>query len=395
MPNYNSRIRKAEELMQAFAERTGLGTSATPVRYLWTDAFALGNCLSLAREGNDGYLELAGRLVDQVHETLGHHREDDPRKGRLSCPYQTADADHPTRCGLRIGKPLPERGPEEAFDERLEWERDGQYFHYLSKWMHALDMLARETRKPEYAVWACDLAATAAEAFVYQDTNGRPRMHWKMSIDLSRPLVPMMGQHDPLDGLITTLQVQHTASVMTESESSPGPEWERLNKGVRIYSEMLQGLELTTTDVLGLGGLLMDATRLGRLMLQGTSSAEQLLLDVLRAAQVGLDHWAERSSMERPPEQRLAFRELGLVIGLQGIKRIGPEIFRNDSAFRQFSDIRNLFETLDRHHSKGEAILSFWLEPQHRQNSTWRQLQDINEVMLATALAPQGVLLWS
>jgi hypothetical protein len=42
-------------------------------------------------------------------------------------------AAHPTRGGLRIGKKLPERRPGEAFQERLEWERDGQYFHYLTK----------------------------------------------------------------------------------------------------------------------------------------------------------------------------------------------------------------------------------------------------------------------
>lgn len=36
-------------------------------------------------------------------------------------------------------------------------------------------------------------------------------MYWKMSIDLSSPLVPSMGQHDPLDGLITYLQLQATA----------------------------------------------------------------------------------------------------------------------------------------------------------------------------------------
>ena len=28
-------------------------------------------------------------------------------------------------------------------------------------------------------------------------------MYWKLSIDLSRPLVASMGQHDPLDGLVT------------------------------------------------------------------------------------------------------------------------------------------------------------------------------------------------
>ena len=32
-----------------------------------------------------------------------------------------------------------------------------------------------------------------------------------MSIDLSRPLVPSMGQHDPLDGLITYSQLQSHA----------------------------------------------------------------------------------------------------------------------------------------------------------------------------------------
>jgi hypothetical protein len=34
---------------------------------------------------------------------------------------------------LRIGKQLAERRPGERFDERLEWERDGQYFHYLTR----------------------------------------------------------------------------------------------------------------------------------------------------------------------------------------------------------------------------------------------------------------------
>jgi len=33
-------------------------------------------------------------------------------------------------------------------------------------------------------------------------------MHWKMSIDLSYVLVPSMGQHDPLDGLVTYCELQ-------------------------------------------------------------------------------------------------------------------------------------------------------------------------------------------
>ncbi len=33
-------------------------------------------------------------------------------------------------------------------------------------------------------------------------------MYWKMSIDLKRPLIPSMGQHDPLDGYITYNEIQ-------------------------------------------------------------------------------------------------------------------------------------------------------------------------------------------
>lgn len=40
---------------------------------------------------------------------------------------------HPTMGGLRIGKTLAERGPSEVFDENREWDRDGQYYHYLTK----------------------------------------------------------------------------------------------------------------------------------------------------------------------------------------------------------------------------------------------------------------------
>jgi hypothetical protein len=37
-----------------------------------------------------------------------------------------------------------------------------------------------------------------------------------MSIDLSRPLVDSRGQHDPLDGLVTCLELRHVAKVVGE-----------------------------------------------------------------------------------------------------------------------------------------------------------------------------------
>jgi hypothetical protein len=39
-----------------------------------------------------------------------------------------------------------------------------------------------------------------------------------------------------------------------------------------------------------------------------------------------------------------------------------------------------------------DEIELFWLIPEHRQTSTWGEHADINDVMLATSLAPDGFL---
>ena len=94
----------ARELMEEFAAATGLVGSAPRRRYLWTDAFAVCNFLGLHREAGDGrWLDLALRLVDQVHKILGRHRDDDARTGWI-CGLEGDEAElHPTIGGLRIG----------------------------------------------------------------------------------------------------------------------------------------------------------------------------------------------------------------------------------------------------------------------------------------------------
>ena len=120
--------------MTRFARRTH------STRYLWTDAFAVCNYLAL------GEIEQAVSLVHEVHHTLGRHRLDDSRSGWLSGLADGFGDSRPTAGGLRIGKELPERPAGVPIDDQLEWERDGQYFHYLTKWMHALDRVAHATR---------------------------------------------------------------------------------------------------------------------------------------------------------------------------------------------------------------------------------------------------------
>jgi hypothetical protein len=44
------------------------------------------------------------------------------------------------------------------------------------------------------------------------------------------------------------------------------------------------------------------------------------------------------------------------------------------------------------HAALGPAIVSFWLAGEHRQARTWPEHRDINDVMLATSLIPDGFL---
>jgi hypothetical protein len=61
-------------LMDVFAERTGLTSSAPPRRYLWTDAFAVCSAALHHATGNGAGSGLPG-LVDGA-PVLGGHRPD-------------------------------------------------------------------------------------------------------------------------------------------------------------------------------------------------------------------------------------------------------------------------------------------------------------------------------
>lgn len=384
------RTEEAIVFMENFAERTGLTSERSPQRYLWTDAFAVCNFLGLAHvTGEERYTELALQLVDQVHHTLGQHRVDDQRSGWISGLSEHEGELHPTRGGLRIGKKLPERDPDESFDEQLEWDRDGQYFHYLTKWMHALDQITRATRQPHFNVWARELAETSFNAFTYATITGRPRrMHWKMNIDLTRTLVPSMGQHDPLDGYITYVQLLSTASKLPESVGGPN-----LTNEISQFAAMTEEGEWVTADPLGIGGLLIDAYRLDWLLRQGTVSDTHLLETLLSASLVGLQYYAHSSDLRLPAEHRLAFREFGLVIGLHAAERMWQAA--DSTAKHSFAnaEVRIRLQALKQFAPMRDEIESFWLDPNHQRAGTWTEHRDINEMMLVTSLAPNGFLI--
>ena len=64
----------------------------------------------------------------------------------------------------------------EPFDERLEWDRDGQYFHYLTKWMHALCQAAFFVG--DAPRWAVELGRVAFDGICPQVRIWRGR--WRL-----------------------------------------------------------------------------------------------------------------------------------------------------------------------------------------------------------------------
>ena len=378
-----------EKIMTEFAGMTGLSPAGgAPRRYLWTDAFAVCNFLGLYQEtGEKEFKDLALQLVDQVHRVLGRHRHDDHRTGWI-CGLDEEDGRlHPTKGGLRIGKQLNERSPSDPFNERLEWDRDGQYYHYLTKWMHALNRVTKVTGDFTYNRWAIELAKAAHSKFVYtMSSNGQKRMYWKMSIDLSYPLVLSMGLHDPLDGLITYSQLQAIAA------DDPKQLTEHLRAEILDMADMCEGRNWATDDPLGIGGLLSDAFRVAQLMMRGYFAQTGLLSDLLNSSLVDLRAFAKEDSLKLPADYRLAFRELGLSIGLGVVERLQKLAERNEHMFGKEHDLKVQMKALKQYEALEEVINSFWLQPENQEAESWITHQDINIVMLATSLSPDGYL---
>ena len=376
----------AARLMSEFAARTGLVRAIEhPRRYLWTDAFAVCNFLELsARTSDQEYRDYAILLIDQVHHVLGRYREDDARSGWISGFDEEKGHRHPTAGGLRIGKALRERGDAEPFDERLEWDRDGQYFHYLTKWMHALCQTSLIEAKPAYARWAGELAYAAYQGFGAASASDRGLIgiYWKMSTDLSRPLVFAMGSHDVLDGFITFREVENATPTTSAVEMN-------IPEAIESLAALTQDRDWATDDPLGLGGLLFDACRLCRISENSHADAE-LLEALLDGCSRGLASFLRVRPLARAASHRLAFRELGLAIGLKAVAAIAYEI--KQRSFDNRVALRRATDWLLRHEMLGAEIIDDWLSPARQQDKSWRAHQDINDVMLATALVPDTFL---
>jgi len=356
----------AKKLMQKFSECTGLegDKNSTQERYLWTDAFAVQNFLALSAYYDDEmYKDLAGNLIESVHRTLGRFAPEDSRSGWISGLSEEEGKKHPTVNGLRIGKEQLERKESEPLDPKREWHRDGQYFHYHTRWIHALLQAAQNLDNRELIRYASELSLAGRH---FLDKSGsRPHLYWKMSVDLSYPQVPSMGAHDPLDGYLTALECKLMASNEKDFTEYLGN-----------LESLCKGRNWQTDDPLGLGGLLLNTVRSAELEnhtdLPESVSPQKLYNDALK----GLDAFSNQTGLTSSAKFRLAFRECGLSLGLRVIDSYRGKLIESNMET----------EKLDEHVTLADDIEGFWSQRKNREYSAYHDHQNINNVSLASSL---------
>ncbi|CAH1779866.1 unnamed protein product [Owenia fusiformis] len=385
MPSSNAfkDITSCAKIMDDFTHNTKLDVlQDQPRRYLWTDAFAVCNFIQLYKDtGVKLHLDRAISLVDQVHHTLGRFKSEiDSRLGWISGLDEETGKLHPTQGGLRIGKSMLERGSHESYDDELEWDRDGQYYHYATKWMHALLCVSMITKDDKYVIWAEELVKGVHSKFVYK-YGSTLRMYWKMSIDLSRPQVRSMGHHDPLDGLITYRAIK---------AARPNAD---IDSEISDLEKICEHKDWSTDDSLGLGSLLSDALRLMKIIcVTEDLSGLPLLKKILEDSNKGLKSFARRG-LKGKAERRLAFRELGLAIGMSAVPLMQSLIDGNQRIFNQDPSIQKLVTEMKQYMEQfNHDVITFWLDPKSQKFGSWTSHLDINMVMLATSLNSGGFL---
>ena len=359
----------AKKLMDEFAEKTGLtdGGEGSQDRYLWTDAFAVQNFLALSSIYDDEkYKNLARNLIDQVHYALGRFAPDDTRTGWISGLSEEEGKKHPTLNGLRIGKKELERQKSEPFDSTKEWDRDGQYYHYHTRWIHALLQAADPLENEQLLTNAAELCR-AGRHFLHK-ANGEPRLYWKMSVDLSYPQVTSMGAHDPLDGYLTALE----CSIMATDETD-------LSDYLETLEVVCSGKNWMTTDPLGLGGLLLNTVRSAELnrhtKLPESIRPRKLFEDTVQ----GLDKWEFQTSLSSSAKYRLAFRECGLSLGLRVADAYRDSFAHDNLDIHRLDDKQNIANDIE----------LFWGDSDNRKQPVYLDHQNINHVSLASSLLAQ------
>src|SRR5262245_54059918 len=142
-----------------------------------------------------------------------------------------------------------------------------------------------------------------------------------MSTDLSRPLVPLMGAYDALDGFVTFRQAQYTTERLGDAGATA------LSGAIESLAALCRHRGWKTDDWLGIGGLLFDACRQCRL------PDHEVSTDLLEG--LGRLSWRLDGPSRRPTAEPAGLAALGIpraCIGLRGlpimVDAIGKQVGR-------------------------------------------------------------------
>ena len=282
----------------------------------------------MSKELDDpSHLIRASRLVETVHNVLGRTRD-----GSSWLPG--ASEQNPVGGGLRIGK-----------EDEGGSDGDGQYHHYLTLWMFALNRLSKATNDSSYNDRAIAMAKAIHPHFFVNKESERPRMVWKISMDRKRVLVPSQGNLDPLDGLVVFRKLQ-------AASSDPSILQEEISDYRKVIE--LKGRHFVSSDTLDLGMTLWTSHWL--------EENEPYFEDLIKQAERQVHELFDKDYMSISTHRRLAFREYGTCLGIGCMK--AP-----DKKLQAYRD--SITETWEKHRS-----------------STPGDLRAISEVMRAAALIP-------
>jgi hypothetical protein len=332
-------------------------------RYLWTDAFGVLNLLTLHRETSrsadsapaDIYLALAARLIATVHDILGRTRDGSSR-------LPGASDNNPLGGGLRIGK-MDAEGP----------DGDGQYHHYLTLWMFALNRMSLASGDKTYNDMAISLAKAIHAPFFSNRGSSKPRMVWKMNSSLDEVLVGSEGNLDAVDGFVVFRLLaatdKHFGFGSGMSDDSGGGV---LSDEIDDYHRVMErkGRHFVSSDPLDLGMTLWTMQWVANedWAEEIVESCFERVYDLLETSQ----------HLSRNIKYRLAFREFGTALG---IKCMSSQDFEKERSV----DMRGY---ADRILESWASTMEVSLGDERRDHSTPQGMKAITRVMYAAALVP-------
>ena len=313
------------EIMQDYARLTGLApANAHPRRYLWTDAFAVCNYLELFAGPmmKPIGIWLYASSIRCIIPSAGTAKTIPDAAGSAALMSRRVSGIRPG--GLRIGKQLNERRPDEPPNERLEWDRDGQYYHYLTKWMHALNCVSQVTGDPTYIRWAMELAKTAHARFAYLRLR---RPEEDVLEDEHRPHLSSGSLYGPARSSRRLCHLLRASGGGDRDfkESSCRASMHEIADMAEICRGMQPGHRRSARHRRSSLRCLKNCTTDGKGRLKNAG----LLENVVDSALMGMKSFAKSETLEYPADYRLAFRELGLSIGLSAVENLRKWIEEN------------------------------------------------------------------